>query len=60
MARLSEHEKKQLLSAARREAAPAPKPPIRPAADYMDFATFASTFAPVVKPVRFDGKHWKL
>lgn len=60
MARLSELEKEQLLSAARRKTARAPKPATQSPRDFLEFATFASTLSPVVKPVRFEGKHWKL
>ena len=60
MARLSEREKEQLMSAARRKTAPAPKPVVRPPSDFVEFATFASTFKKGVKPVRFEGEHWKL
>jgi hypothetical protein len=60
MARLSEREKEQLLTATRRKTRRAPRAPARPPRDVLEFATFASTFAPVVKPVRFGGQHWKL
>jgi hypothetical protein len=60
MARLSEHEKGQLMAAAARKSEPAPKPGVRSFRDYLEFATFASNLSRVVKPVRFAGKHWKL
>lgn len=60
MERLSEQEKEQLLAAARREPERAPKPAASSPDDFLAFATFASAFAPIVKPVRFEGKHWKL
>ncbi len=60
MARLSEIEKAQLLAAARRPAVSAPKPSVRSPRGFIEFATFASTFTRGVKPVRFEGKHWKL
>ncbi len=60
MARLTEIEKAQLLTAAQRPSPRPPKPALRPVSDFVEFTTFASRLAPVVKPVRFDGKHWKL
>jgi hypothetical protein len=60
MARLSEDEKAQLLAAARRKTVRAPKPVARALRDFLEFATFASTFARAAKPVRFGGRHWKL
>jgi hypothetical protein len=60
MARLTEIEKAQLLAAARRPAPRPPKPVLRPAADFVEFVSFASGLKPVTKPVRFGGKHWKL
>ena len=60
MARLSEREKGQLLAATRRKTGSAPKPVVRSARDFLEFATFASGLNRVVKPVRFGGEHWKL
>jgi len=60
MARLSEREKVQLKTAARRKA-PRPPPVSRqPAERFVAFASFASQFKPAPKPVRFIGEHWKL
>jgi hypothetical protein len=60
MARLSDQEKGQLLAAARRKVSPPPPVPVRPADDFLAFASFASSLKPVPKPVRFGGAHWKL
>lgn len=60
MARLSEKEKTQLLAASRRKTPRPPPAPALSAPDFLAFATFASTFSPAPKPVRFGGRHWKL
>jgi hypothetical protein len=61
MTRLSESEKQQLKSP-RPGKSPQPAPAVKvmsPAA-YMEFATLAARFDRSVKPVRFEGAHWKL
>jgi len=60
MARLTETEKEQLRSAARRSAPVPPKPAPRPLGDFVEFSTWVSSFKRVTKPVRFEGQHWKL
>ncbi len=60
MARLSEPEKEQLRLAARRPAPLQPKLAPRPFRDFVEFATWMSSFKQVPKPVRFGGEHWKL
>ena len=69
MARLTEDEKRELLRIA--DAGPIGgdtgvaeerEPPRRllTPLEYAEIATFASRFDRSVKPVRFDGEHWKL
>ena len=60
MARLSEREKEQLLAAAQWKTARARKPVLRSPREFLEFATFASTFSRAKKPVRFQGTNWKL
>jgi hypothetical protein len=60
MAKLSEQEKSQLLSAAQRKMPRPPSLPSQPVRDFVAFATFASGLKPVPTAVRFIGKDWKL
>jgi hypothetical protein len=60
MAWLTEQEKSQLRSGARRRAPAPPPAPARPFEDFLAFLTFASAFKPAPKPVRFTGSNWKL
>ena len=61
MARLSDTERRQLKAVRPETVRPQPRWPVRPIAEYIAFATFASRCSPPkeFKPIT-QGAHWKL
>ena len=61
MARLSEIERRQLKEARETSVRRPVRWPVRPIAEYLEFATFAARCAPpkIFKPIT-GGAHWKL
>lgn len=60
MTRLTEMEKTEMLRLRKQGASPPPALRRQSARSYIEFATFASRFNRAAKPVRFEGKCWRL